>query len=106
MPFSDAGSIGNRGLAQDITAQDARDAAVAASLRRADVIEHILWHMRREVLATSMIQAVLQALSTAMGAQGAALIDLLAECPTEALRHHVGEGVQALLPTLWKAVPD
>ena len=38
--------IGARGIGTDITEQDERDARIAASLRRGEVIDHILWRMR------------------------------------------------------------
>lgn len=67
--------IGARGVGQDVTEQDGYDAAVAASLRRGEVVDHILWRMRQEVLAPRMMQAALDALTTAMGAEGCMVID-------------------------------
>ena len=104
MPIGPSDSPGSRGLAQDITAQDARDAAVAAALRRGEVMDHILWRMRQEVLASRMMQAVLEALMTAMGAQGAAVVNLLAEPALESVLHQAGDGVMALLPTVFAMI--
>ena len=70
--------IGARGVGIDMSDQDAEDAQMAASLRRCEVIDHILWLMRREVLAPRMMQAVLKALENALGAEGAAVLDILA----------------------------
>ena len=52
---------------------------VAASLRRGEVLDHILWRMGQEVLAPRMMQAALDALVNALGAEGAAVIDVSGE---------------------------
>ena len=91
---------GSRGLAQDISAQDTRDAAIAAALRRGEVMDHILWRMRQEVLASSMMQAVLGALIIAMGAQGAAVVNLLTEADPLSVLHQAGIGGADLLPAI------
>ncbi len=78
--------VGSRGIGQDTTEQDGYDAAVAAALRRGEVIDHILWCMRQEVLAPRMMEAVLGSLATALGAEGAAVFDLL--------RRATGQGVR------------
>ena len=103
-PLTDAGA-GSRGLAQDISAQDSRDASIAASLRRSDIMDHILWRMRREVLAASMMQAVLEALLAAMGADGAAVVNLLSDPLNGSVLHSAGEGVMALLPAIHAMIP-
>ena len=51
---------------------------VAAALRRAEVLERMLWQVRQEVLADRMMQAVLESLVAALDAEGAAILDLLA----------------------------
>lgn len=68
--------IGTRGVGVDVTERERRDAAMAASLRRADVLDHILGRMRQEVMAPRMMQAVLDAVIRVMGGRGAAVIDL------------------------------
>lgn len=92
--------IGSRGAAQDVTAQDQRDAVMAATLRRGELIEHILRKMRQEVMAPRMMQTVLQELMAAMGAQGVAVVDLLAAVATETILHQVGGFTEAVLPTV------
>ena len=73
----DAGQVfGVRGVGHDITQADGQDAAVAAKLRRGDVVEHVLERMREEVLAPRMMQASLEALGTAMGAEGCAVVEI------------------------------
>ena len=69
--------VGARGMAQDVTEQDGHDAAVAAALRRGELLDHILWRMRQEVLAPRMMQAALEALVTALAAEGCAVVDAL-----------------------------
>ena len=76
-PIIDAAGLmcGIRGVGHDITLADGQDAAVAAKLRRGEVVEHVLERMREEVLAPRMMQASLQALGTAMGAEGCAVVE-------------------------------
>ena len=76
--------IGARGVAQDITEQDVHEARLAASLRRSQLVEHILACMRQEVQATRMMRAALGALVTAIGAEGCVVIDLLGDGVTAA----------------------
>jgi diguanylate cyclase (GGDEF)-like protein len=82
--------VGARGAGVDVTEQDAYDAAVAAQLRRSEVVDHILWRMRQEVLAPRMMQAALEALVQALGADGAALLDTLSGEENPTLRHQSG----------------
>jgi len=65
---------GARGVGVDLTEQEGREAQVAAALRRGEVLDHILWAMRQEVLAPRMMRAVLDALRSALGAEGVAVI--------------------------------
>ena len=67
--------VGVRGVGHDITQADGQDAAIAAKLRRGEVVEHVLERMREEVLAPRMMQASLQALCTAMAAEGCAVLE-------------------------------
>ena len=87
--------VGARGVGQDMSEQDRREAEVAGALRRGEVLDHILWRMRREVLAPRMLQAALDALGHATGCEGLALIDRL------------GNGIEALpLHASGRAAPD
>jgi hypothetical protein len=88
-----------RGIALDVTEQDGRDAQVAAALRRGEVIDHILWRMRQEVLAPRMMAAVLDALLNALGAEGAAVIDVIGAGSGPSLLHQAGGGAAAVLGT-------
>jgi len=102
--------IGARGVAQDISEQEGQDAAVAASLRRGEVLDHILWRMRQEVLAPRMMQAALESLVTAMGLEGAAVLDLRSNGVEPAVLHQTGsnlaEVLQAALALLEEGSPD
>jgi diguanylate cyclase (GGDEF)-like protein len=91
--------VGARGLGQDMTEDDLRETKIAAALRRAEVIDHILWRMRQEVLAPRMMQSALEALSGALGAEGAAVIDMLGDGVRAEVLHTAGTGLQEMLPT-------
>ena len=77
-PRLDAGGtlVGTRGVGMDVTERERRDAAAAAAVRRAELLEHVLAGMRREVMASRMMAAVLEELTRALGADGAAILDL------------------------------
>ncbi|HEY5301102.1 MAG TPA: PAS domain S-box protein, partial [Acetobacteraceae bacterium] len=87
--------IGARGIGTDITERDGQDAQVAAALRRGEVIDHILWRMRQEVMAPRMMRAALEAMINALGAEGAAVLSLRSGVPV--LLHEAGGGVGAAL---------
>ncbi len=90
-PLVEAGMpAGMRGVARDISVEHARESQVAGALRRGEVVEHILWQMRQEVLAPRMMEAVLEGLSAALGAAGVAVVDLLAPADGDILLHHCG----------------
>ncbi len=80
-PLSDAEGriVGTRGMGIDWTEFDESAGRVAASLRRGEVLDHILWRMGHEVFAPRMMQAALDALMNALGAEGAAVIELRSE---------------------------
>ena len=67
---------GTRGMGVDWSEFDDSAARVAAALRRGEVLDHILWRMGQEVLAPRMMQSALDALTNALGAEGAAVIDV------------------------------
>ena len=101
--------IGARGVAQDITEQDVHEAQLAASLRRSQLVEHILACMRQEVQATRMMRAALGALVTAIGAEGCVVIDLLGDGVSAAHLHQVNTPPPAVLHTamtLLESNPD
>jgi len=89
--------IGARGLGQDLTEQDGYDAAIAAALRRGEVLDHILFLIRQEVLAPRMMQAALEGLRTALGLQGGAVVDMMADGLHPGILHQVGTSLPAVL---------
>ncbi len=68
--------VGTRGVGVDVTHREQREAAAAAALCRADVLDHTMNQMRQELTAPDMMQAGLNAIMLAVGAQGVALLDL------------------------------
>ena len=91
--------VGARGVARDVTERDAQDTTVAATLRRAALIDHILWRMRQEVMAPLMMRAALEALAGAVAAEGCAVLDMLGDGVTPAVLHQTGGAAEAVLPT-------
>ena len=89
--FDAAGNIiGSRGIGQDMTAQDHHDASLAAALRRGEVVDHILWRMRHEVMAPRMMQAALHSLATAVGAAGCVVVDMIGDGISPQVLHAFG----------------
>jgi diguanylate cyclase (GGDEF)-like protein len=88
--------VGTRGMVVDWTEFDDTSARVAASLRRGEVLDHILWRMGHEVLAPRMMQAALDALMNALGAEGAAVIDVRGGAGA-LLVHRAGGGADEVL---------
>ncbi len=95
--------VGARGVGVDVTEQDGQDAQLAAALRRAEVVDHILWCMRQEVLAPRMMRAVLDGLANALGAEGASVVDILGGGSGggagPVLLHRAGSGADAVTET-------
>ena len=77
-PRLDASSaaVGACGVGVDVTERERGNAAAAAAMRRSELLEHVLTAMRREVLASRMMAAVLHELMRALGADGAAVLGL------------------------------
>jgi diguanylate cyclase (GGDEF)-like protein len=98
-PLFDAESriVGTRGMGIDWTDSDDYAGRVAASLRRGEVLDHVLWRMGQEVLAPRMMQAALDALMNALGAEGAGVIEVSGP-NGGALVHRAGGGAEEMLP--------
>jgi diguanylate cyclase (GGDEF)-like protein len=94
---AEARIVGTRGVGVDWTEYDGHQGRVATALCRGEVLDHILWRMGQEVLAPRMMQAALDALMNAMGAEGAAVIDLHG-ADGAALLHRAGGGAEEVLP--------
>lgn len=91
--------IGARGVGQDVSEQDGHDAAITTALRRGEVLDHILWRMRQEVLAPRMMQSALDSLISAVGLEGAAVIDMMGDGVLPGVLHQSGPGLSAVLHT-------
>ena len=91
---------GMRGIAHNVTEMDLQQERTAAALRRANVLEHILWQMRQEVLAPRMMQAVLEGLVAALGCSGAVVVNLLAAPHPGSVLHQVGMQASSVLPKM------
>ncbi len=98
-PLLDANGcgMGARGIGQDVSAQDGCDAAIATSLRRGEVLDHILWRMRQEVLAPRMMNAALDSVVTALGLEGIAVIELHDHDQLPSVLHEAGSGLAEVL---------
>ena len=90
--------VGTRGIGLDFTEYDGQEAQVAAALRRGEVLDHILWRMGQEVLAPGMVRGALDALTNALGAEGAAVILVPGDPEAARLAHEAGGGGAAVLP--------
>ena len=88
--------IGTRGMGIDCSAYDKTTARIAESLRRAEVLDHILRRMGHEVLAPRMMEAALEGLTNALGAEGAAVIELQMDQGARLL-HGTGHGANEVL---------
>jgi len=93
---SDGRIVGTRGMGMDWTQYDAASGKIAASLRRGEVLDHILWRMGQEVLAPRMMQAVLDALVNVLGAEGAAVVDVRGVGESK-LMYRAGGGADTVL---------
>lgn len=99
--LDDAGiCIGARAVGLDVTAREQRDLLAAAALRRVNVLDHMLDQMRQETLAPRIMSAMLETLLRALGAQGAAVLDLAEEPPFGPVLHAAGEPFDPFLPGL------
>jgi diguanylate cyclase (GGDEF)-like protein/PAS domain S-box-containing protein len=99
-PLLDAAgrSVGSRGVAQDVSENDRREAAIAAALRRTEVMDHIMASIRREVLAPRMMESALQALAQATGSEAVAVLDTVGEGMEPCIVHAFGEVAPSVPP--------
>jgi diguanylate cyclase (GGDEF)-like protein len=75
-PIRDAtGRItGARGVGTDMTELEGQAVELAGALRRAEVLDHILWRMGQEVATSAMMIATLDVLANAISADGLAVV--------------------------------
>ncbi len=114
-PLHDAQNnvIGARGLAFDVTEHHAKASRIAASHRRGEVLDYILWCVAQEVMAPRMMDAALSALANALAAEGATVIATRASGGVELLHeirprlgHDPGGGGQAGARAWRRTKPD
>ena len=98
--------IGARGVGQDITEQHGHDTALAATLRRGELLDHMLWRMRQEVLAPKMMEAALTSLTTALGAEGAAVLDLVGDGNRPGVLYQTGSSLEEVRHTALSALQN
>jgi diguanylate cyclase (GGDEF)-like protein len=101
--------VGVRGAGHDMSEHERREAEVAGALRRGEVLDHILWRMRREVLAPRMMQAALEALGSATGSEGLELLDTLGDGVEPQVMHSSGRQVPSVIAvamTLLETLPE
>jgi diguanylate cyclase (GGDEF)-like protein len=98
-PILDPGGriSGSRGVGIDTTECDGQAAHVAAALRRAEVLDHILWCMGQEVVVPRMMRAVLDAIANAVGAEGAAVVLAPTDQSAATLAHVAGSGAEQIV---------
>jgi diguanylate cyclase (GGDEF)-like protein len=96
---------GVRGSGTDMTEFDGQAARVAAALRRAELLDHILKEVAREIMAPRMMTAALRALSNALGADGAAVLNPPPALPAARLAHVVGTGADAVVDAMARQPP-
>ncbi len=78
----------------------------SAARRKGDVLELIVRRARREVLARNRLQAALEAMTSALGAEGCAVIDMLGEATMAGVLHQVGGDLEAVLSTAMALLHD
>jgi diguanylate cyclase (GGDEF)-like protein/PAS domain S-box-containing protein len=96
--------VGARGIGQDVTEHEERESEIAAALRRGEVVDHILWQMRKEVLAPRMMQAVLSSLAHATGSEGLAVLDVLGNGTEPSVLHTFGRNAPSVAPAVGAAL--
>ena len=89
-PIRDASGrvTGARGVGIDRTEIDDQTSVMASALRRSEVLDHMLWRMGQEVVAANIMDAALDVLASAIGAEGAAVV-IVATSQEPALVAHV-----------------
>lgn len=97
-PIRDAAGrvTGARGVGIDMTETDGQTAYMASALRRAEVLDHILWRMGEEIDSTSMMEALLNGLANAVGAEGAAVVIAATDQEPALVAHAIGTGAKAV----------
>jgi diguanylate cyclase (GGDEF)-like protein len=94
-----AGRItGARGVGIDMTDLDFQAAEVAGSVRRAEVMDHILRRMGQEVTTSGMMDVTLGVVANAVGAEGVAVVTASTIQNAFRVAHVTGTGAEAVMP--------
>lgn len=96
--------IGARAVGSDVTAREQKEISAAASIRRAEVMDHILEQMRQEALAPRIMSSMLATSVRALGGHGAAVLDLSEAVDDEPILHDSGQPCAGLLAELMPLV--
>ena len=92
--------IGARAVASDVTVREQKEMSAAASVRRSEVMDHILDQMRLETQAPRIMSSMLATAVRALGGHGAAVINLSEAADDEPVLHDSGQPCTDLLPEL------
>ena len=92
--------IGARAVASDVTVREQKEISAAASVRRAEVLDHILDQMRLETLAPRIMSSMLATCVRALGGHGAAVLDLSEAADSDPILHDSGAPCAGLLAGL------
>ena len=96
--------IGARAVASDVTVREQKEISAAASVRRAEVMDHILDQMRLETLAPRIMSSMLATCVRALGGHGAAVLDLSEAADGDPILHDSGAPCAGLLAGLMPAL--
>jgi diguanylate cyclase (GGDEF)-like protein len=88
--------IGARGIGFDTTELDSLAAQTAGALRRAEVMDYILWRVGQEFLPARMIAAALDVLGNVTGSEGLAVVAVPTSVDEAQITHVVGTGADAV----------
>jgi diguanylate cyclase (GGDEF)-like protein len=88
--------VGVRGVGFDTTELDSLAAQTAGALRRAEVMDHILWRVGQEFLPARMIDAGIDVLANVTGAEGVAVVIVPTSVDEAQITHMTGTGTVAV----------
>ncbi|MDT7950719.1 MAG: GGDEF domain-containing protein [Acetobacteraceae bacterium] len=92
--------VGARAVALDVTVREQKEISAAASIRRAEMMDHILDQMRLETYAPRIMASMLATAVRALGGSGAAVLNLGEGAEDEPVLHDTGEPCHELVPEL------
>ena len=108
-PILDGGGrvTGARGAGIDMTELDFQATEVAGSVRRAEIMDHMLRRMGQEVTPARMMDVTLGVLENAVGAEGVAVVTASTDQDAFRVTHVTGTGTEAVMPVATQRIrPD